>query len=167
MQFQVPQFIDTEDRIVGPLTLKQFGFLAVAGIIVFSLYFLLNFAAWLILSIFVAGAGAALAFVKVNGRPMGTVVSAALHFFWKPQQYVWQQEKKAAPRAEKKAEPAENPLERIVAGFALKSALRTVTTGSKAPERAEPPHPAPGTERYQIFRGLTGEQRAARRIDYR
>ncbi|TSC61742.1 MAG: SsrA-binding protein, partial [Parcubacteria group bacterium Athens0416_74] len=28
MQFQVPQFIEVEDKIVGPLTFKQFVFIA-------------------------------------------------------------------------------------------------------------------------------------------
>jgi hypothetical protein len=31
MRFQVPQFTDVEDKIVGPLTLKQFVYLAGAG----------------------------------------------------------------------------------------------------------------------------------------
>ena len=31
MQFQVPQFIETEDKVVGPLTLRQFMYIAGAG----------------------------------------------------------------------------------------------------------------------------------------
>ena len=31
MQFKVPQFIDMEDKIVGPLTLKQFAYILGAG----------------------------------------------------------------------------------------------------------------------------------------
>jgi len=40
MQYQVPQFIEVEDRIIGPLTLKQFLYLAFAGAILFVLWFL-------------------------------------------------------------------------------------------------------------------------------
>ena len=46
MRFQVPQFIEVEDKIFGPLTLKQFIYLAGAGGLVFVL--------WRVLPLFVA-----------------------------------------------------------------------------------------------------------------
>jgi len=46
MRFQVPQFIEVEDKIFGPLTLKQFIYLAGAGGVVFVL--------WRVFPIFVA-----------------------------------------------------------------------------------------------------------------
>ena len=39
MQFQVPQFIDVENKIIGPLSLRQFLYLAGAGLISFMLFF--------------------------------------------------------------------------------------------------------------------------------
>ena len=38
MQFQVPQFIEVEDKIVGPLTFKQFIYLAGGGGVIAILY---------------------------------------------------------------------------------------------------------------------------------
>jgi hypothetical protein len=35
MQYPVPQFTDVEDRIIGPLTLKQFGIIFGAGVVIF------------------------------------------------------------------------------------------------------------------------------------
>ena len=35
MQFPVPQFTDVEDRIIGPLTIKQFGIVFGAGVVIF------------------------------------------------------------------------------------------------------------------------------------
>jgi len=41
MQFNVPQFIETEDKLIGPFTLKQFLYLAAGGaLLVFAWYFL-------------------------------------------------------------------------------------------------------------------------------
>ncbi|MBI4779647.1 PrgI family protein [Candidatus Falkowbacteria bacterium] len=68
-QFIVPQFIDVEDKIIGPITTRQFivmlaGFLLVAiyyKIFDFSLFVTLGLLTLLITGIF--------AFLKINGRP--------------------------------------------------------------------------------------------------
>ena len=38
MQFQTPQFIETENKIIGPLTLKQFFYLAVGFGVSFTFF---------------------------------------------------------------------------------------------------------------------------------
>ena len=50
MQFQVPQFIETEDKIVGPFTLRQFIYVAGAGLGSVILYFSVATWLWLILT---------------------------------------------------------------------------------------------------------------------
>lgn len=168
MQFPVPQFIETEDRIVGPLSLRQFFILAVAGAVSLMLYFMVQTWLWFILTLFLGIFGAGLAFAKVNGRTLGKVVLAAIAFYWKPQKYVWQPDSTPASLAAKdeaRIENAEAALSRIVSGMALKTTRHAVETGSRAPE--EKPKPRATTERYQVFRAQTGENRAAKRVDYR
>ena len=70
MKFQVPQFIEEETKLIGPLTLKQFLFVAggvsmtaVAWIVLNGFLFLI--AAFLVLAFF-----GSLAFGKVDGQPM-------------------------------------------------------------------------------------------------
>lgn len=93
MRFQVPQFIDVEDKIFGPLTLKQFIYLAGAGGISFVLWTLLpKFLALLVAAPIVLFA-VALAFYKVNNRPFINVVESAFFFITKDKLYVWRQEK--------------------------------------------------------------------------
>ena len=69
MRFQVPQFIEVEDKVVGPLTLKQFMYLAGGAGMAFVAYRFLP----LFIAIFVipaiAGLSLALAFYKVNNKP--------------------------------------------------------------------------------------------------
>jgi len=89
MQFQVPQFIDIEDKIVGPLTIKQFLFLA-GGMglgLIFFLIFRIAYA--IILGIPVVTLGFALAFVKIEGVSLPRYLASLLRFSFKPQKYLW------------------------------------------------------------------------------
>ena len=90
MQYQVPQFIETEDRIVGPLTLRQFIYVAAAGGVSVFLFFTTNFVFWIGATIIVGGIGGALAFIQINGQPMAHVILSAFRYAWRPQIYVGQ-----------------------------------------------------------------------------
>jgi hypothetical protein len=92
MQFQVPQFIETEDKIVGPFTLKQFAFVGVGVLLSMMLYFTVETWLWVIGSIIIFAIALGLAFVKIEGRPFINVILSAVGFYWKPQTYVWQPE---------------------------------------------------------------------------
>ena len=67
MQFRVPQFIDIEDKVVGPLTLKQFGYIIGAGGLSFIIWTFVSirFIA-IILIVLVSTLFLSLAFVKIN-----------------------------------------------------------------------------------------------------
>ena len=89
MQYQVPQFVDLEDRIIGPLTLKQFLYLAFAGVLVFVFWFLFNFYVWLIVSIPIAAMASAFAFLKINDRPFVYFFLSFVRYFSKPKLYIF------------------------------------------------------------------------------
>ncbi len=92
MEYHVPQFIEVEDKIIGPLTLKQFIYLAgVAGLcIVFFSYLGFTFA--LLLSLPIAGLGIALAFYKVNGKPFIDMLEAGFNYYISEKLLLWKQE---------------------------------------------------------------------------
>jgi hypothetical protein len=89
MQFQVPQFIDVEDKIFGPLTLKQFLYLAGAGALSFILFFALQMPVWIGLTVFLFIFAAALAFIKYNGQSMVATLGFLLRYLWFPKFYLW------------------------------------------------------------------------------
>ena len=91
-QFQVPQFIETESKIIGPLTLRQFIYLGVAGMLRFFLFFVLKIFFWAVASILLGLAAAAFAFIKYNGRPLTTVLKSAFIYYWNPRLYLWKRE---------------------------------------------------------------------------
>jgi hypothetical protein len=90
--------------------------------------------------------------------------------------YIWQNEPMRIPR-DKAAAPAEDgagedqsgmSLEKVVAGMALKTAWQEVQTGSQsAPALEAKKSFAQLRDRYEVFKKISGERKAARRIDYR
>jgi hypothetical protein len=89
MQYQVPQFIETEDKIVGPFSLKQFAYVGVAAFLSAMCYFLLQTWLFAIAALILIGGALALSFIKVNGRSLSQIGLSAFNFYWKPQLYVW------------------------------------------------------------------------------
>lgn len=95
MQFQVPQFIEIEDKIFGPLTLKQFVFVAGgAGLCVVMFLFIPFKILSIPLIIIIAGFSLALAFYKVNGKPFINVVESAFYYFLGGKLYIWKKAEK-------------------------------------------------------------------------
>jgi len=72
-QFTVPQFIDVEDKIIGPITSRQFVILLVAAIFIAIFYRLFDLTLFITVSSIVFIFAVVLAFVRINGRPF--------HFF--------------------------------------------------------------------------------------
>lgn len=94
MRFQVPQFIEVEDKLFGPLTFKQFIYVAGAVGLCVILFTLLPTFIALLLSVPIFMFGVALAFYKVNERPFIQVVEDFLHYSTSSKLYVWKKEEK-------------------------------------------------------------------------
>jgi hypothetical protein len=97
MRFQIPQFIDVEDKIFGPFTLKQFIYvaggvsIAVGGVLMFGFFF------GLLLTLPIVVLAAALAFYKINNRPFIFILESAFKYATKDKLYIW---KKTEPEEE-------------------------------------------------------------------
>jgi len=89
MQFKVPQFVEIEDKIVGPLTIKQFLFLGGGGALLFVLWLFLTLGAFIVLAIPIGGITAALAFYKPNGQPFIALIGSMIRYLSKPRLYLW------------------------------------------------------------------------------
>ena len=89
MQFNIPQFIDKEDKIVGPLTAKQLGWLFAAGGIILVLWAFLDTSALIAAAIPVVIIFAALAFYRPNNQPLIHFIFSSIRYFTRPKMYVW------------------------------------------------------------------------------
>ncbi len=96
MKFQVPQFIEVEDKIFGPLTLKQFIYLAGGVGVSVILYFALPIYLSIIPILFFLSFGIALAFYKVNSKPFISFLESLFMYMFQPKLYIWKQEQKVA-----------------------------------------------------------------------
>jgi len=100
MRYQVPQFIEVEDKIFGPFTFKQFVYLGGGIGLSFILWRFFPFFIAILLIIPVLAFSAALAFYKINNKPFIEVVEAALRYVLAGKLYIWRKKPKETIKKE-------------------------------------------------------------------
>lgn len=93
-QFQVPQFIEVEDKIFGPLTTKQFFYLVGGGGLAFIFWYIVEFWLFIILASPIIALSVSMAFVKINGQPFINVLANLLGYTTKPKMFLWKKREK-------------------------------------------------------------------------
>lgn len=110
MQFKVPQNIDMQDKIIGPLTLSQFFYLLFGGLIIYILFNKLALNGlgfiFIVLAVPIGFFSFAMAFFKVQDRPFPSFFMAFIKYFQLPRARVWQHyqtpvAKPSAPKIDK------------------------------------------------------------------
>lgn len=92
MQYPTPQFIDVEDTVVGPLTIKQTVILGVGALVIFmAVTFFVTIVA-IMISLPTIIIASMFAFYKPNGRPLAVLLANYVSFNAKPKLYVWRRE---------------------------------------------------------------------------
>ncbi len=124
MRFQVPQFIEVEDKIFGPLTFKQFVYVAGGGGICILLFtFLPSFIA-ILLALPVAAFAGALAFYKYNDKPFIELVEAFFQYSLTNKLYVWRKEESTRKAS---SEATLKPIEQIYVPKLSESKLKDLS----------------------------------------
>ena len=88
-QYQIPQFIEIEDKIIGPLTLKQFLWIHGGCATIFLIWSFSDFVLFIILSVPTAALFAALAFYKINGRPFIFFIFILIFYIFRAKFFLW------------------------------------------------------------------------------
>ncbi|MFZ3032017.1 MAG: PrgI family protein [Candidatus Moraniibacteriota bacterium] len=101
MMFSVPQFIDVEDKIAGPLTWKQLGWMIGMGAFVMTIFGIFDTSLSVVLSIPVVLLFCALAFYRPNGISMISFLGSALLFLFRPKVSVWERPTMILPTVKK------------------------------------------------------------------
>src|ERR1700690_2166675 len=96
MEYQVPQFIEVEDKIIGPLTLKQFIYVAGAAGLCIVFFYNLNIVLAIVLALPVVGLAVALAFYKINGKPFIEVLEAGFNYYVGAKLFLWKHKEPTA-----------------------------------------------------------------------
>ena len=88
-QFVVPQFIDVEDKIFGPITTRQFLIILAGGLIVFLGYRFGDLGFFIADLAIVGGLTLVFAFVKVNGQTFHYFLLNIFQTIRKPSLRLW------------------------------------------------------------------------------
>lgn len=92
MQFTVPQFIDIESKIIGPLSVRQFVTMLVAGVFIYLdylLFFNVNFFLFAVIAVLLFALAGLFAFLRLNGRPFHYFLLNLFNTFKEPRLRVW------------------------------------------------------------------------------
>ncbi|MFA6322519.1 MAG: PrgI family protein [Candidatus Buchananbacteria bacterium] len=88
-QFVVPQFIDVEDKVLGPVTVRQFIICLVGGGMIFVAYKLADFTLFIVEGLAIAFVTLIIAFVKINGRPIHYFILNIIQTLMRERLRVW------------------------------------------------------------------------------
>jgi hypothetical protein len=89
MLFNVPQYIDVEDKIAGPLTAKQLLWMFGCGAALLVLWTILDKGAFFLAAIPIVFVFAAFAFYRPYGQPLLNFVGSGILFIFRPKIYSW------------------------------------------------------------------------------
>ena len=104
-QFTIPQFIDVEDKIIGPITTRQFIIMLAGFLFMGTSYKLFDFSLFLTIAVLIFIAVIAFSFVKINGRPFHFFLLNLVQTFKRPKIRVWNHTFKKTEREEETAPP--------------------------------------------------------------
>lgn len=107
-RFIVPQFIDSEDKIWGPVTVRQFVIVLVGGLFLFIAYRAADFTLFIFEAIIILALVGLFAFYKVNGRPFHVFFLNVIQTLRKPRVRVWKKDLEKHPEAKEKKDKADD-----------------------------------------------------------
>lgn len=112
MRYEVPQFIEIEDKIFGPLTWRQFLYLSGGVGIGVVLFLTAPFFIFFLFGLPLAVLAFALAFYPVNNRPFSFFLEAIFNYASSQRLYLWRQQREIIHQEKPQAtepEPAQEP----------------------------------------------------------
>ncbi|MBP9822208.1 MAG: PrgI family protein [Candidatus Pacebacteria bacterium] len=92
MRFQLPQFIETEIKIIGPFTLKQFLWVATGAVFLFLDFSVFTGVIAIAIAIPIVAISSAFAFLRIDDMPLINYVANMLSFSFGSKKYLYQDE---------------------------------------------------------------------------
>ncbi len=131
MQFTVPQFIEEEAKVAGPLTFKQLLYLVGPGVIIMFLYFSLaktNLLAFIVITAFLAIFALSFAFLKIGGYSLAVLLKNSFGFLVSSKIYLWKRVVAPPTIIQKKEGPKKEVIKEPTLKIVEKSHLRKLST---------------------------------------
>lgn len=141
MRFVVPQFIDIESKVIGPITPRQFIIMIITAGLIFVCYKLADFSLFLLETIFLVILGGTIAFLRINGRPIHYFLLNFIQTLKKSNIRVWKKEHIKMVEKEMKTKKADRQEEVVVrqplSSSRLSQAALLVDTGGRYQEEEQ------------------------------
>lgn len=109
--FSVPQFIDVEDKIAGPLTWRQLLWMIGMGITLLVIYNAIGTIGFLIAAVPTILLFCALAFYRPQGLPLIVLFFHGITYFFRPKVAVWERPVARPNRAPVETAPVKPPVQ--------------------------------------------------------
>ena len=91
-QVVVPQFLDVEDKIIGPVSVRQFLEMIIGAAVIFIAYKLFDFSLFITLAFIIGAVTLILAFVKINGQSFHYFILNFVVTFTRPRLKIWRKD---------------------------------------------------------------------------
>jgi len=88
-QFIVPQFIDVEDKIIGPITTRQFIILLTGFLLIGVSYKIFDFSLFVTFGVIMLAVTGIIAFLRINGRPFHYFILNLFQTLKRPKLRIW------------------------------------------------------------------------------
>ena len=128
MRFTVPQFIEREAKIIGPLTFKQFLYIGTAGLACFIVYFSFSFDIFLISCFLLGGIASAFAFLEIDGIPLSKVLWNFFKYSLSPKVYLWKKGELGGMGIQEKINMEGDQTKEVDLSVGGKSSLKNIKT---------------------------------------
>ena len=91
-RFKVPQNLEMEDRIIANLTMWQFVYLVVGGMLAYAAFMKLPSPLNIIIALPIALFAAASGLIKINNQPFPKFFASLIHYLVTPRERVWRKD---------------------------------------------------------------------------
>ena len=132
----VPQYIDVEDKIAGPLTWKHIGWLFGGGVVLAALWNLVDQVTFYLVAVPVVLITMALAFYRPNGVSLSTFIGYGFTYLFRSKTYTWQNEVVKPPKKTNEQKQKLNQTEKQQLSVEDMAAMAT-TLDSRGAQRNE------------------------------
>lgn len=92
MQFVVPQFIEVESKVIGPISVRQFIILLITAGFIYLFWEMFTFWIAAIMGVFSLAIGGTFAFVRINSQPFHIFALSFIQTMKNPKLKIWQRE---------------------------------------------------------------------------
>ena len=137
MQYPLPQFLTIKPKVAGPFNFRQLAYIVGGALVSIIFYFTTSMMNFVLMSIPIMIIAFVLAFVKIKGFPVPTILTRSFGFLFKSKTYLWHKTEQPAyvlPKKLKKKEKQEadiTPTPKIAGESRLKRVSNLIEIHSK------------------------------------